>query len=462
MADSADPSLSRPAWQIVWTLAWPAVALNSLQTINSLLDSYFVQTLPPGALTALGGSTNAIFLFISLSFMMGTAATAFVSRFHGAKDHEGCRTAARKSVSLALYLGLFLVLLALPAAYGASKLFVPADDKQAQSFMVQYLLIFALSLPAVNLIQCLAGCLRGVGDTVSPMILSGFQILLHILLNWILIFPGHQVGPVWLPGANWGLAGAAASLSISNWAAALAYLLWVRKTTLGISLRFPWPGWDWTKRILRVAVPSGLLSILRVTSLMAFTVILTQVPGGSSAIAAMRVGFSIESLAFMPAFGLSIAASALVGQSLGMKDPDRASRLGWTAGHHAAAVSTVAAALLFVFAHPVASLIVPDQPEVAAIAANYIMFICATETFFGYAMVMIGAMQGAGDTVRPMWLTLITMWFLRVPLAAVLALPWGFNMGANGCWLAMAITQLAQGIAAMAMFHRGAWRTVRV
>lgn len=444
------------SWRVVWTLAWPAVALNSLQTINSLLDGYFVQTLHPAALTALGASTTIMFLFFSMSIMMGTASTALVSRAYGAEDVQLYRESSRKALSLAMYVGLGLVFFIVPAAHVGSRAFIPADDRMAMDLMVQYLSIFALSLPAMNLIQTIAGSLRGIGDTVSPMILSGLQILLHILLNYLLIFPGHDVFGVWIPGANMGLQGAAAALTISAWAAAIAYLAWSKRTKLETKLDLRWPGLDWARRIMRIALPSGMMSLVRVTSLMAFTMVLKQVPLGSEAIGSLRIGFSIESLAFMPAFGLSIAASALVGQSLGREDPERANRLAWTAGHHAAGVSTFVSIFLFIFALPIASFVLADQPQTAAITADYLRFIAVTEIFFAYAMVMIGAMQGAGDTIRPLWISAICMWGLRVPLAYIFAIPVG--MGYAGCWLAMAQTQFIQGIISMVVFKRGAWR----
>jgi Na+-driven multidrug efflux pump len=93
--------------------------------------------------------------------------------------------------------------------------------------------------------------------------------------------------------------------------------------------------------------------------------------------------------------------------------------------------------------------------------------VASTEVFFAYAMVLIGAMQGAGDTQRPMWLSLFALWGIRVPLAAVLALPsvWflpGFDLGSDGAWMSMASTQLVQGAAAIWLFKKGHWKATKV
>jgi putative MATE family efflux protein len=455
----------------VWTLAWPAVALNALQTVNSLLDTNFVQHLEADALTAIGAATTTLFLLISLSMAVGVAATAMVSRAYGENDHAKYIEANKKCLGFAVIMGILLIGVAVPLSYPATRFVIPPDAPHAAALMVQYLTIVSAVLPAVFVIQTLAGSLRGIGDTKSPMVISGIQILLHIAFNFLLIFPNRTFNGITIPGANLGLAGAAWALVISAWISATIYLIFVTKTPLGESWRIKLPGWEWTKRIYRIAAPAGLMSIVRVTSLFMFFAILKYVPQGKSAIAAVRPGFSIEALAFMPSFGLAIAASALVGQSLGMKKPERAAALGWMAGHQAAIVSAVAAALIFAFAGPLANTLLADQPQIAALTANYLRYVASTEIFFGYGMVLISAMQGAGDTVRPFWISFICMWLIRVPLAAVLALETiplgpitipGFGMGANGCWLTLAITQLIQGVAAMIYWKLGHWKTAKV
>lgn len=449
--------MAENAVRTVWALAWPAVTLNSLQIVNSLLDSYFVQHLPVANLTAIGAATSVVFLFISMAMALGTAATAFVSRAFGANDVEGYVVANQKCLGLSLVGGLVFAGLSIPGSWLVSQFLLSGSSASARPLMLSYLGIFALGLPAFFVVQSLAGSLRGIGDTKSPMVISGLQIVLHILLNTVLINePRHLPNGFVVPGLGWGLNGAAVAMVASGWVSAAVYMVWATRTPLGSCLKCSWPGWDWAKRILKVAIPAATMSIVRVTSLMAFTAILSTVPNGSDAVAALRPSFSTESLAFMPGFGLSIAAAALVGQSLGMKRPERAETLAWTAAHHAAIVGFLASAALYLFAPQVAGLLVPDQPAVAHQVAQYLKYICVTEFMFGYGMVMIGALQGAGDTVRPLYVTLFCMWGMRVPLAAFLS--HGLRMGADGCWLALSITQAAQGILAIWLFRRGDWK----
>lgn len=448
-------------------MAWPAVALNSLQVINNLLDSFFVGHLDKQSLVAHGGMVSVLFMMFSISMALGSAATALVSRAYGANENLNVRTGASQSLATGIACSGFFAVLAFLSAPLAAQLLIPAGNDRAVMLMIQFIHIYALGLPAVYVIQTLAGSMRGVGDTKSPMVISGIQIFIHIVLNFFLIDPGHRIGGVWIPGANMGLSGAATALTGSAWLAAIGYLLYAQKTALGAQHPFRLPKREWFERIMRIAIPAAVMAILRVLSLTAFQVILKSSHDGAAATAAIRVGFAIESIMFMPAFGLSMAAAALVGQSLGMKKPERAEKLCYLAAHHAALVTAVLCVPIFIFAPQIAALLLGDKADVAFQAVVLIRYLCVTEIGFAYAMVFIGAMQGAGDTKRPLWITIICLWILRVPLAAFFALspgtlPLALGMGAAGAWLSMSITQGLQGILAWVLFRQGAWKTAKV
>ncbi|HWD38263.1 MAG TPA: MATE family efflux transporter [Fimbriimonas sp.] len=459
---------------VVWALAWPAVLLNSLQVINTLLDRFFTGTLPSAALTAYGASTVVTFLMFSLGMALATGATAIVSRAFGAENADEYRRGAQESLSLSVFGGIGIGLLTASIAGFASSLVLPSHDSAAIGHMTRFLTAYAFGLPALFIIQTLAGSLRGIGDTKSPMYISGIQICLHITLNFFLIFPTRHFAGVTVPGAGLGLTGAACALAGSAWISAIGYVIYIRRTPLGPLSPFRVPDSHWAFRILRIAIPAGVMATLRVFSLGAFTLVLKQVSDASAAIAAMSIGFALESIMFMPPFGLSAAAAALVGQSLGMKKPDRAERLAWTAAHHAALVTVAVAFPLFVSAMFVAMGLTSGKADISSDAALLLRCLCGTEFLFAYAMVLMGAMQGAGDTVRPLWITVFCLWGLRVPLAAVFALPHGFRLGGvvplpvgfgwgtPGAWVAMSATQGLQGVLAMIAFKLGHWKTEKV
>jgi Na+-driven multidrug efflux pump len=163
----------------------------------------------------------------------------------------------------------------------------------------------------------------------------------------------------------------------------------------------------------------------------------------------------MEAIAFMPAFGYSMAASALVGQYLGKKDPQGAERLAWSATHQGVIVMSAMAVVFFVFAPQFAAFFI-EQPQQQAIAVSYMRIVAITEPLFGYAMVLTGAHQGAGDTGRPTWANFISSWVLRVPLVYIFAV--GMKLGSTAAWVVMAITQAVNGVIMIYLFKRGKWK----
>lgn len=468
--------------KVLWQLAWPVVALNSLQVVNSVLDRTFLGHLPSSALTAHGGATSVIFLMFSLAVSVATGAGAIVSRAYGANNPQEYRKGSDQALRVALYSGLVCALITIVGAPGFATFILPRNATDAIRQMTTFSICFGVALPATFLIQTIAANLRSIGDTKSPMRISGLQILLHIVLNFLFIFPPQVVrfggANLKVPGLGLGLLGAGIAIAISTWAACLVYLVYVRKTALELHFGFRLPEKEWGIRILKIATPAALMSVLRVFSLTVFTMVLALTPTASDAVAAMTTAFAIESVMFAPAFGLSAAAGALVGQSLGAKKPERAQKLGWIAGLYAFAVALTFCAPVYIYAETIAKSMLGANVGVIREATSLIHLLCLTEPLFCLAMVLIGAMQGAGDTKRPMWISVFSLWLLRVPLAVLLCLkpgdpyftilgltltaPLGWAMGAKGAWIAMSFTQGFQGIFSAIVFLQGRWKSQAV
>lgn len=206
--------------RIVWILAWPVVAQNSLQVVNTLLDRGFVGQLEPAAITAHSGATNVLFLMFSLAMCLGTSATALVSRAYGAADTAGYRTACRQSLSFATVAGIVVAAISLSISSFAAHSLLPPGDHRAVQLMTGFLFAYSTTIPPIYVIMALAGSLRGIGDTKSPMMISVVQIFFHITLNFLFVFPARQIGPFHVPGMGWGIVGAGVALSASAWISA--------------------------------------------------------------------------------------------------------------------------------------------------------------------------------------------------------------------------------------------------
>jgi putative MATE family efflux protein len=440
--------------RIVWDLAWPIIALNSMQVINSLLDTRFISALGESALNASGAAQSVVFFLASMGIALGVGVTALVSRFYGANETADLVKANRQTTGLSVLIGFAIAVLGYLALPWVCGLYVdPAG--QAYREMLQYLGAVMVGIPAFYVFNSLAASLRAISDTRTPMVVSGIQIVLHIILNYILIFPPREFLGVTIPGADMGMAGAGWSFSISAWIAALMYFPASGRSILGPTWKLQFPEWKWVVRTLRISLPASLMMVIRVSSFAVFSMALKHTSEGEAALGAMRVGIAMEAIAFMPAFGYSMAASALVGQYLGKKDPEGAERLAWSATNQGVLIMTVMAAVFFVFAPQFAAFFI-EAPEQQAIAVSYMRIVALTEPLFGYAMVLTGAHQGAGDTGRPTWANFVSSWVLRVPLVYIFAV--GMRMGSTAAWVVMALTQAVNGVIMIYLFRKGKWK----
>lgn len=454
----------------LWHMAWPVVSLNLLQVVNGLLDRSFIGHLPEAAMSGHGASMSFIFLLFSLAIAISIGAGAIVARAYGAKNTEEFRNGSQQALQVAIFIGIALGILSYLLTPLAAKTVFKATDVEDIAYITQFLRAYSIGVPAICIIQVIAACLRSIGDTKSPMVLSGIQILLHIVLNFIFIFPARGS----IPGLNLGLFGAGLALSTSAWVSAVMYIWHVRSTKLGVKFSLKPPKKEWFTRILRIAIPSGAQAVLRTASLTAFTLVLSNVPGHSAAIAAMGTGFAIESLMFAQAFGFSAATSALVGQNLGAKNPTRAGHIGWLAAGVAFVVATLISIPVYLLVPDFAPALAGYKPDVVNQIVHLVRLLCLTEPLFCLAMVLVGGMQGAGDTKQTLWISIFALWFLRVPLAITFALPtganvllgiplpFGFGWGSQGAWIAMAATQGIQGFLVAYAWKVGKWKTIRV
>jgi putative MATE family efflux protein len=449
--DRAEPT-DREIHADVWKIAWPSVLTFSLMTTNSILDRMFVGRLGSEALAAVGFGGQVVFLVVSLSMAVSTGTTALVARFYGAGDQASAIRATGQSLALGLWGGLLctaLVWLSVEPLLGLVQL-TPSARAQCGDFIRMSL----IGMTPVFLVSVLGAAFRGLGDTKSPLRVMLCAIVAHILGDLTLML-GYFGAP------KLGVAGGGIALSLANVTALAVYVMIVRRSGLSDAFRNPHIRLtrEWAVRILRIGIPAAVTALLRVTSLMGFTGVLSRTAEQTGAVASLLIGMTAESIAFMPGFGYSVAASALVGQALGAGEPKHAERYAWGANLQAVVVMGVMGVVFFVGAGWFADLFTND-PTVHRLAVEYLRIMALSEPMLAVGMVLTGALQGAGDTLRPTIITAISFWLFRIPAAWLFALSLGYN--ARGAWLAMATTTVLGGILTWAVFRAGAWKGVDV
>jgi putative MATE family efflux protein len=451
------PQTSRDIHQAVWRLAWPSVTMMLLQSFNGLMDTFFVGHLPNAAqaLAATGAGGGIIFLMISLAMGITIGTTALVARFTGAREHDNAVLATGQSLSLGVALAL---LFGIPAYFGrhllVGAMLDTTKNPEAARLCADFLGVALLATVPMFVWNVLQSAFRGIGDTRTPMMVTLASISTHILVNWLLIYGNLGFPRLGVQGAGVALA---ASLVVGM--ASFTFALW--RSPLKDAFRGDYfrPRLEWYRRILRIGIPASVQALTRTFSMMLFTGMLARTPEGAAAVAALQIGIRSEGIAFMPGFGYGMAAAALVGQSLGARDPERAERYGWAATTQAIAVMSFMALVFYIGAYPIARLFSSD-PMVIELAVEYLRINAWCEPFLALGMVLNNALQGAGETVRPTFITLFTMILARLPLAWFLM--FRLNLHTRGAWLSMMLTTIVGGFLTLFLYRSGTWKRVKV
>jgi putative MATE family efflux protein len=443
---------------MVIRIALPAVVTMLLQTVNGLMDMFFVGHLPQGrdALAATGIGGSMIFLMISCAMGVATGTMALVARFTGAQVLEDSRYAMGQSLTLGTLIGFALGIgLYLGRTPVVNLLLNGKEDPIAAQLCNDFLSMALLATLPIFLINILQSAFRGLGDTQMPMYITSAMIGVHIFLNWLLIY-----GNMGMPRLEVKGAGIAFALS-QVIGVALFFWAMIRKSPLSAALQWHYlrPQKEWIWRILRIGIPSSVQNLVRVFSMMSFNGMLARTGEGAAAVAALQIGIRTEGIAFMPGFGYSVSASALVGQSLGAKQPERAERFAWVATQQAIAVMTFMAVIFFLGASPIAKVFTNDT-TVQHLGVEYLRLNAFCEPFLALGMVLSGALSGAGDTVYPTYITIFTMIVLRLSLAYLLM--FSLNYGSYGAWLTMGISTIIGGILTALLFRLGRWKQIKV
>lgn len=446
MTVAPEPSISSRIWQI----AWPAMVMSALQTVNVFIDRKFIGMLGTDQLAAASPGSQMIFLMVTVAMSISMGTTAIVARMVGARQWDQAIKSSRQSIGLACVLaigGTALAYVALPLLVGWYQL-EPAPEKYARQFLAASL----FGAPAIFLGNIVGGVFRGLGKTKPTMYAMIAMNVVHVLFAWLLIF-GHLGFP------RLGMFGAGLAFAISVWAMAVLQWWFLRQSELPECGDPEMPEKEWTLRTLRIGIPASMRSLIYVGGSAIFARLLAGTPEGTAAMAALPIGMTSESIAFMPGFAFAISASALVGQYLGAKDETRAERSGWIASAQACAVMTTMAVVFYVFADQFAGYFTSD-PEVKRLAANYLRINAITEPLLAFGMTLAGALQGAGYTIQTALSAAFTQLALRAPVTLLLA--YSLGMGANGAWWAMALSSGCSGLVMIAIFRHGGWKKAKV
>lgn len=427
-------------------LALPVVATNIFQALYQLIDTFWVGRLGEEAVAAVSLSFPVLFLLVSMGGGMAVAGAIVVAQHFGARAEDAADHAAGQSL---LVVGVISVVVSVTGFLVSEPIMAVFQPTETVAEMaVGYLRISFLGIVAVFLYFVFQALLRGVGDVKTPMLVVAGTVVLNFLLDPILILglgPAPRLGVLgaaWATVTSQGLAG-----FVGIW------LLFSGRYGLHLHLRYLLPDRGMISTIVRLGVPSSLERSTRALGIMVMMILVATFD--TTIVASYGIGVRILSFVIIPAMGLSMATSTVVGQNVGAAEKERASsaaRMGMTAGFVGL---SVAGLLVFLFAVPLVRAFVPGEPEVIATGGRFLRIMALSYGFFGVQMVMSGVLAGAGNTMAAMGLSVLAFWVLRFPLAWVLSVPLG--MGPEGIWWSFPVSNVLSALIAVGWFLRGTW-----
>lgn len=432
-------------------LAWPAVVEQLLIQLFSMVDMMMVGGVGPAAIAAIGLTNQPIFLTMAAFMALNVGTTALVARFIGAGNVAEANTAARQSLIIIAVLGV----LATAILYFSAEPLVLFMGAQSDSvgYAVTYLQVIALGFIPQTIGMSVTAMLRGSGDTRTPMRYNIIANTVNVVGN-ILLINGYLGFP------RWGVFGAALATTIGRVVGMFLALHAISngKSILRISLKDKFaPRLDLIQRIVKVGAPAMLEQVIMRFGMIVYARIVADL--GTMVYAAHQIGMNIMGLSFTPGMGFGMAATSLVGRSLGRKRPDWAETYGWQTRRIGNMVAAFMGVVFFFGGGFLASLYT-DDPLVIKNAANALKIIALVQTLQSTQFILAGALRGAGDTRWPLISTLVGVVFVRVALATwfVKGLGWGLL----GAWLATAIDQCTRSTFIYIRYKSGRWKAVKV
>jgi putative MATE family efflux protein len=383
---------------------------------------------------------------------LGTGSTAIIARATGARHRSLANSICGQSVGLAIVVGAIggvLVFIFAGSIAGAMGL-----GGEAESLARMFLRTVSVAIPFMLVLMVANACLRGAGDTVSPALAMVVVDVVNIGCCFALTFG-------WFGLPQMGFAGIALGATIGYIAGGVMQLtvLLVGRGGVRLFIHRMTPHWHNMRRLLRIGLPnageSGVMWIVNIILIK----IINGMDASAASGAAHAIAVRVEAFSYLGGFAIAIAATTIVGQSLGMKDPRRAEKAAWLAYVLGGSLMTFGGLLFVLFGGAFARLMSAD-----AAVINHVTWCLFYAGFgqagFAAAIIFGGALRGAGDTLSVMLINMISL--IGVRLVGVLVMTQIFHASLSAIWILLSADLFIRGLAMFVRFRHGGWKLVKV
>lgn len=450
-----DDILNGPIIKTLLVLGWPVIISNALQMLYNLVDTYWLGKIGKIAVSAPTVGFPVVFLLISLGFGFSIAGVSLVSQHTGAGSSENANKAAGQVISFMLVSSVVLSAIGYGVAPGLLRTLMGVPEDVFPKALIYIRIIFA-GLPLMFVFFAFRSLIRGIGDMITPMLVTGASVIANMFLDPLLIF-----GLGILPGM--GVAGAALATVLSRGAASLLaiYLLFSGRLEIHLHLRDLILKLRWVKQILKIGLPSAIGQAGTAVGSVLLMGLISRL--GVVAVSSYGIGQRIIRLLNVAIWGLASPLTTMIGQNIGAKNESRASSIAKRAYGLSFSTLVTLAFVVFLLRRPLFGVFI-DDPEVITAGARFLSIFLWSIPFFGVFRLTSSVFRGAGHTRPPMIMSLVRLIPLRVGVSYLLAFGVvGINLGKDGIWLGLFASNFVVGIMAFVWFLTGTWkeRTIR-
>ena len=427
-------------WLIV-SLSIPSILAQISATVMFFIDASMVGHLGAKASAAIGLVETTGWLMGGLGSAANMGFSVQVAHFIGANDMEAARRVLRQSIVCCMIWALVISITALCIS-PYLPYWLGGNEEIARDASL-YFAIFGLSGIFFQMEGLAGSMLKCSGNMKIPSMLNIGMCVMDVVFNYIFIYI-----------LGMGVMGAAVGTGVAMLvtACAMMYFLIVKSKMLslvGRSGSFK-PKEDTIRTAVKIGAPMGLQHLLMGGAYIVSTMIVA--PLGTIAMAAHSLAITVESLCYMPGYGIAEAATTLVGQGIGAGQRLLTRSFARMSVALGIGVMTLMGVLMWIFAPELMALMSPVE-EVIALGTQVLRIEAWAEPMFAAAIVCNGVFIGAGDTIIPAIMSLGSMWAVRLTLAATLAPKFGLK----GVWTAMAIELLFRGSIFLTRLFKGNW-----
>lgn len=415
---------TRSKISVIMALALPAMIENVLQTIVGFVDTLFVSQLGLNEVTAVGIANAVLAVYIAIFMALGVGTSSLIARSIGTGDILKAKSIALHSTIISGVIGLIFGLISL--FFSEFLLRLMGAESKVLADGVTYLKIVAIPSIFISLMFTFGSILRAAGDTKTPMKVSWWINILHIGLDYFLIFGFFGFNGFGVEGAAWATV-------LVRFIGTISLFYYIKRSDISFSFLGKYSRKN-SFSIIQLTAPAAMERlIMRLGQVLYFGLI---VKIGADTYAAHTIAGHIETFSYMPGYGLAIAATTLVGQNIGAGRIKEAYEYGMITTRIAIVFMSIIGVLLFFLSPWFASWFTTEKDAIEMVVTA-LRIDAFAQPALAIGLVLAGALQGAGDTKSPMYSTAIGMWIIRVVGVYILGIHLG--MGIAGVWLSIAL-----------------------